>query len=124
MSLPNLPKVQAFQAALPDKAKRSPSFRFYSLYDKVCREDVLWVAWKRCQLNDGAAGVDRQTFADIAKYVGDDERASTHSPAEFFIQVRPAGWHLPRSFWASDSRRLWSTSNIDRHPRDTSRSEI
>ena len=32
MSLPNLPKVQAFQTALPDKTKRSPSFRFYSLY--------------------------------------------------------------------------------------------
>ena len=47
MSLPNLPKVQAFQTALHDKAKRSPSFRFYSLYDKVCRVDVLWVALKR-----------------------------------------------------------------------------
>ena len=57
MSLPNLPKVQALQTALHDKAKRSPSLRFYSLYDKVCRVDVLWVALKRSQLNDGAPGV-------------------------------------------------------------------
>lgn len=40
MSLPNLPKVQAFQATLPDKAKRSLSFRFYSRYDKACRADT------------------------------------------------------------------------------------
>ena len=40
MSLPNLPKVQAFQATLPDQANGSLSFRFYSPYDKVCRADT------------------------------------------------------------------------------------
>jgi group II intron reverse transcriptase/maturase len=47
------------------KAKRAPTYRFHALYDKVYRTDVLWHAYQRCRLNDGAAGVDGQTFADI-----------------------------------------------------------
>ena len=68
MSLITLPKVETLQQALHDKAKRSPNFRFYSLYDKVSRTDVLWVAFQRCRANGGAAGVDGQTFEDIAEY--------------------------------------------------------
>ncbi len=44
MSLLTLPKVQKLQDALHAKAKGSPKFRFYALYDKVYRDDVLWVA--------------------------------------------------------------------------------
>jgi group II intron reverse transcriptase/maturase len=50
------------------KAKESPSYRFYLLYDKLYREDILAWAWHRCRANGGAAGVDGQTFADIEKY--------------------------------------------------------
>jgi RNA-directed DNA polymerase len=68
MSLPTLPKVEKLQAALHAKAKGSPNFRFYSLYDKVHRQDVLWQAYQQCRHNGGAPGVDGATFADIEKY--------------------------------------------------------
>jgi RNA-directed DNA polymerase len=60
--------VQKLQTALHDKAKGSPQFRFYALYDKVYREDVLVFAYECCNANGGAAGVDGQTFEDIEKY--------------------------------------------------------
>ncbi len=68
MSLPTLPSVQKLQTALHAKAKGSPELRFYALYDKVYRDDVLWVAHRRCLINGGAAGVDGQTFEDIERY--------------------------------------------------------
>lgn len=68
MSLPTLPKVQKLQDTLHAKAKESPDIRFYALYDKLYRDDVLWVAYRRCLINGGVAGVDGQTFADIEAY--------------------------------------------------------
>jgi group II intron reverse transcriptase/maturase len=68
MSLPTLESVQKLQRALHAKAKGEPQRRFYALYDKVYRQDVLWVAWRRCLINGGAPGVDGQTFADIEAY--------------------------------------------------------
>jgi retron-type reverse transcriptase len=62
------PKVQKLQAALHAKAKGSPGYRFYLLYDKLYRRDVLAFAYQCCLANGGAAGVDNQTFADIEKY--------------------------------------------------------
>jgi group II intron reverse transcriptase/maturase len=53
---------------LQAKAKRAPTYRFYALYDKVYRWDVLFYAYQCCHLNGGAAGVDGQTFADILAY--------------------------------------------------------
>jgi group II intron reverse transcriptase/maturase len=50
------------------KAKESPSYRFYALYDKVYRADVLGHAYRICQRNGGAPGVDRQTFERIKQY--------------------------------------------------------
>jgi len=61
-------KVGKLQAALHVKAKGSPDYRFYALYDKVYRADVLWHAHRICQFNGGAPGVDGQTFEDIKEY--------------------------------------------------------
>lgn len=68
MSLRPPEKVRKLQAALHAKAKGSPAYRFYSLYDKVYRPDVLAHAYACCKANGGAAGVDGQTFDDIAAY--------------------------------------------------------
>lgn len=57
--------VRKLQQTLHAKAKEQPSYRFYSLYDKIMRADVLAHAWERCRENDGVAGVDGVTFADI-----------------------------------------------------------
>lgn len=68
MSLTTPSSVQKLQRALHAKAKDSPSFRFYALYDKVYRRDVLAFAHACCKANGGAAGVDGQTFAEIETY--------------------------------------------------------
>ena len=65
MSLTTPYSVQKLQTALHAKAKESPDFRFYALYDKVYRKDVLAFAYERCKANGGAAGVDGQTFEGI-----------------------------------------------------------
>ena len=68
MSLTTPESVQKLQTALHDKAKKSPAFRFYALYDKVYRKDVLTFAYACSKANGGAAGVDGQSFEDIESY--------------------------------------------------------
>jgi RNA-directed DNA polymerase len=67
MSLPSptASTVEKLQKSLHEKAKSEANFRFYSLWDKVCRTDVLAEAYRRCRRNGGAAGVDREVFSDI-----------------------------------------------------------
>src|SRR5580693_7805712 len=60
--------VQKLQTALQAKAKEAPGYRFYLLYDKLYRKDVLGYAYRCCRANAGAPGVDGQDFADIEKY--------------------------------------------------------
>lgn len=54
--------------ALHAKAKASPGYRFYALYDKIYREDILAHAYAQCRSNKGAPGVDGQDFADVEAY--------------------------------------------------------
>src|SRR5215207_9002451 len=66
MSLPTPAEaVETLQTSLQTKAKAEPAFRFYALWDKVCRKDVLHEAYRRCRANAGAAGVDRESFAQV-----------------------------------------------------------
>jgi len=80
--------VRKLQATLHTKAKGSPSYRFYLLYDKVYRRDILAFALARCRSNGGVPGIDDQTFADIEAYgidawldeLADDLRRKTYQP--------------------------------------------
>jgi group II intron reverse transcriptase/maturase len=68
MSLSTPEKVQKLQAALHAKAKGAPEYRFYALYDKLYREDILGYSYRCCASNGGAAGVDGEDFSDIKAY--------------------------------------------------------
>jgi RNA-directed DNA polymerase len=68
VSLATPPKVQKLQTTLHAKAKDAPGYRFYRLYDKVYRRDILEFAYQRCRSNEGAPGMDGQTFEDIDAY--------------------------------------------------------
>jgi group II intron reverse transcriptase/maturase len=60
--------VQKLQTALHAKAKAEPDYRFYTLYDKISRDDILAHAYAQCYSNKGAPGVDGQEFADVEAY--------------------------------------------------------
>ncbi len=88
MSLSTPQKVRKLQSALHAKAKGSPTYRFYALYDKVYREDILLFAYRCCKANGGAPGVDGQDFADIEEYglerwlgeLAEELRSKTYRP--------------------------------------------
>src|SRR5215216_2269959 len=61
-------KVRELQRTLYRAAKADPGRRFHALYDKVQRRDLLERAWGLVRSNQGAAGIDRQTIADVEQY--------------------------------------------------------
>lgn len=65
MSLKTPEKIRNFQKKLYLKAKAEPDFRFYQLYDKIYREDILEYAYRLAKTNGGAPGVDGKTFKKV-----------------------------------------------------------
>jgi RNA-directed DNA polymerase len=68
MNLETPSKIRTLQRKLYRKAKNEPEYRFYLLYDKIYREDILYYAYERVKFNRGAAGVDGQTFTEIESH--------------------------------------------------------
>jgi RNA-directed DNA polymerase len=98
-------KVRKLQETLHAKAKGSLGYRFYALYDKVYRRDILIFAYERCRANGGAPGIDGQTFADIEAYgvgrwldeLADDLRKKTYQaqPVRRVFIPKPDGKQRP-----------------------------
>jgi len=65
MSLKTPDRIRILQRKLYCKAKKEPGYRFYLLHDKIYREDILAHAYALAKSNQGAPGVDQQTFEQI-----------------------------------------------------------
>jgi RNA-directed DNA polymerase len=105
MSLQTPQAIRTLQRKLYDKAKREPGFRFYLLYDKVWRADILAHAYDLARANGGAPGVDQVTFArieaqgraDWLSRLGEELRAKTYrcQPVRRVMIPKPGGGERP-----------------------------
>jgi RNA-directed DNA polymerase len=105
MSLTTPSKIRELQIKLYRRAKNEPGYRFYMLYDKVYREDVLAHAYARARANKGASGVDGQTFEEIESAgltewltgIGEELRNKTYQPQPVrrVLIPKPGGGERP-----------------------------
>ncbi len=105
MRLQTPEKIRNFQRKLYLKAKAEPDFRFYLLYDKVYREDILLHAYRLARSKKGAPGVDGQTFEMIEAMgragwlsgIRNDLRAKTYrpQPVRRAMVPKPGGGERP-----------------------------
>ena len=112
--------VQKLQMALHAKAKAEAGYRFYALYDKISRDDILAHAYAQCCSNKGAAGADGQDFVDIEAYGveqwppderGGNRHAQPTATAPHPDSTRPSHSHPTAKSTAVDPKRtlgaLW-----------------
>ena len=102
MRLQTPEKIRTLQRKLYLKAKAEPDFRFYLLYDKVYREDILFHAYRLARSNKGAPGVDGQSFEEMGlegwlSGIRDDLRAKTYrpEPVRRAMVPKPGGGERP-----------------------------
>ena len=88
-------RVRKLQNTLHAKAKAEPSYRFYTLWDKIYREDILEIAYRQCRRNKGSHGVDQEQFFDI-------EAQGIKSWLEKLKEELKDGRHKPKPL-----RRVW-----------------
>jgi len=92
-------KVQQLQRRLWVAAKRDSGRRFHALYDRIYRRDVLVEAWRRVRQNQGTAGVDRETIAQVEEHgvdvfledIGDELRRGEYRPRAVLRRYIPKG---------------------------------
>src|ERR1700680_1366722 len=105
MSLETPMKIRMLQRKRYQKAKEEPSYRFYLLYDKMYREDILAHAYALVKSNQGAPGVDGQSFWGIESQgleewlrgIREDLRAKTYQPQPVLrVKIpKPGGGERP-----------------------------
>jgi RNA-directed DNA polymerase len=109
MSLATPEKIRNLQRKLYLKAKQEPGFRFYQLYDKVYRADLLEHAYLLCKSNGGSSGVDGVTFEQIEasgrvewlERLGKELHDKTYKPdpVRRVMIPKPGGGERPRGLW-------------------------
>jgi hypothetical protein len=102
----NPEKIETLQRKLYAKAKAEPDFRFYLLYDKIYRADILGHAYALAKANKGAPGVDGVTFdrieatglAEWLSRLGEELRERTYrpQPVRRVLIPKPGGGERPR----------------------------
>ena len=98
--------VQKLQTALHAKAKAEAGYRFYALYDKISRDDILAHAYAQCRSNKGAPGVDGQDFAVPNYRLEECHNGDAAFQSASTLTLRTALQALHYALWDSDLERL------------------
>ena len=120
--------VQKLQTALHAKAKAEAGYRFYALYDKIRRDDILAHAYAQCRSNKGAPGIDGQDFADIEAYgverwlaeLAHALRQETYRPEPIRrVFIPKANGKLRPLCWSRSSKPIFRRKSTPTAPGDT-----